>query len=172
MNLSDKAYPFWMRETQRMKIKQILEKVPMKGRVLDVACGPGFLEEMISDNNIANNIVAIDVNPEYVEKTKKVCPGCTAVVMDANEISLSEKFDTIYAIDIVHLLKPDKFFSGVRKVLAPNGKFVITVFCNENNHAEKADWLKGIVKDFNIQKEFLVKAENEWDFCLVLINDD
>jgi SAM-dependent methyltransferase len=161
--ISNQAYPFWMRETQLEKIRQILEKIPARGRVLDVACGPGFLEELITDKK---SIVAIDNNPEYVEKVKSL--GVDARVVDANTLNLVEKFDTIYAIDIIHLLDAELFFSSVKNIMKQDSILLLSVFCNEQNWEDKADWLKNMVKGFSVEQDFLVKSKNEWDFCLVL----
>lgn len=164
--ISDKIYPFWMRKTQKLKIKEILKRIPPRGKVLDVACGPGFLEELVNDE-----IVAIDINPEYVAETKRKNPKCLAIVGDANELNFPDNtFDLIYAIDVIHLLDAERFFNRVKSVLKTNGKIVLTTFCNRENCKEREKWLKGIVKNFsfNFIDEFVVKAEEEWDFCLVL----
>ena len=168
MGITDEVYPFWMADTQKEKIKQILVRVPPKGRILDVACGPGFLEKLVI-GEVRKKLVAVDINSEYIDNVKRDFPEVTALVGDANELKFPNgSFDVIYAIDIIHLLDSEKFFSGVMNVLDSRGKLVVTVFCNEHNLQEKDEWLKSIVKGFSIEEEFVVKSENEWDFCLVL----
>ena len=168
MGLTDETYEFWMADTQKEKIKQLLEEIPPMGKVLDVACGPGFLEELVNEK-VRKNIIAFDVNKEYVTKVKEKFPEVTVLEGDGNEMNFPPRsFDTVYAIDIIHLLEVENFLERVKEVLKPEGIFVLTIFCNEHNFEEKSEWLKEIVSGWEITNEFLVKSKNEWDFCLVL----
>ncbi len=56
----EEIYEDWMKETQKEKIKEILNNVEPRGRILDVGCGPGFLEEFLPE------AVALDKYPKYL----------------------------------------------------------------------------------------------------------
>ena len=150
----EEIYEDWMKETQRKKIKEILKKVKPYRRILDVGCGPGFLEEFLPE------AVALDKNQDYLDKIKG-----EKVLADANKIPFKSEFDTVFAIDIIHLIKNT---DELKRVLKKDGQLIVTIFCNKNNFEEKSKWLKNIFKDMKIKEEFIVKTEKEWDYVLVL----
>ncbi len=157
MMISSKIYSKWMEKTQRQKIKGILKHVKPKGKVLDVGCGPGFLEEYVE-------AVALDSDPENLEKVKG-----EKVLADANNMPFKDKaFDTIFCIDTIHKIKNT---SEILRVLKNNGLLIVSIFCNKYNYKEKTKWLKNIFKNLKIEKSFLIKTENEWDTVLILKNN-
>ncbi len=153
--LTDKIYENWMAPTQREKIAQILKKVkiPKGARVLDIGCGPGFLEEKIPW------AVAVDINPEYLKKIKG-----EKILSSGDELSFSQEFDFVFCIDILHLLKNPK---KVSEYVKPNGCLIVSIFCNESNSEERLNKLKNLFHNLELKKSFVVKAEKEWDAVCV-----
>ncbi len=155
MALTDEIYENWMGETQRRKIFKILEqvKVPKNSRVLDIGCGPGFLEEKIPW------AVAVDINPEYLKKIKG-----EKILASGDELKFSQEFDFVFCIDIIHLLKnPNKIIEYAK----PKGKIIVSIFCNENNSEERLAKLKDLFRDLVLEKSFIVKEKKEWDAVCV-----
>ena len=153
--LIDEIYENWMGETQRQKIFKILKevKVPKNSKVLDIGCGPGFLEEKIPW------AIAVDINPEYLKKIKG-----EKVLASGDELNFKKEFDFVFCIDTIHLLKnPRKIIEYAK----PNGKIIATLFCNENNFKERFSKLKEMFSDLKLEKEFLVKEKKEWDAVCV-----
>ncbi len=149
-------YEKWLKETQKEKIKQILEKIKPNGRILDIGSGFGALEYFV-------NAIALDVNENYLRKTKaeyKVKASGDALPFK------SGSFDFVFCIDTAHLLKNHK---EIKRVMKQGGKLIISVFCYKQNFKERANWLRKIVKDMELKtvNEFLVKTEKEWDFVIV-----
>ena len=151
----DKIYPRWMRNVQKKKIKNILDNVKISGKILDLGSGPGFLEELVE-----GDIIAIDIDIENLKKAKVL-----KVLANGDYLPFKKVFDVIFCIDILHLLKN---IDDIGDVLKKNGKIIASIFCNEHNFEEKSKWLKGLFKDFKIEKKFLIKTEKEWDFVLVV----
>jgi SAM-dependent methyltransferase len=153
--LTREIYEDWMEETQREKIKKILEQIEIRQPVLDIGSGPGFLEDYI-------DALAVDPDPKNLEKIKG-----PKLLADGNDLPFPEKsFSTIFCIDTVHFIKePEK----ILKLLKPDGRFVVTQFCNKYNYQEKLEELKEKFKNEKIEKEFLIKTDKEWDIVLILV---
>lgn len=151
--LSSKIYSKWMEKIQKQKIEEILKQVKPKGKVLDIGCGPGFLEEYI-------DAIALDSDPENLEKIKG-----EKVLADANDMPFKDKtFDTVFCIDTVHMIKN---ISEILRVLKDNGLLIVSTFCNEYNYKEKTEWLKNLFKGLGIEKSFLVRTKHEWDTVII-----
>lgn len=143
--LYGKIYQEFMAETQKEKYKQILSKTKPKGKILDVACGPGF------GAKIMKGAIFTDNNVTYLRAFKGL-----RVLADANFLPFkSDSFDTVLCIDFVHIMKNKKELTRVGKSL------IVSAFCSEFNCKQKLEWLK---ETFGAAKqEFLIKAEKEWD---------
>lgn len=157
---TDKIYAKWMAETQHKKIKEILRniKISPDARILDIGCGPGFLEEILQNKNI----IAVDTNAEYLEniKTEKI-------LASGDALNFKNEFDLVFCIDTIHLLKNPKKLADYLK---SGGKLVISIFCNENNSGEKLDFLKNIFSQLKLEKSFIIKTEKELDAVCVFKN--
>jgi len=150
--LYGKIYQEFMAETQKEKYRQILSiaKTKPKGKILDVACGPGFGSKMLKGAIFTDNNVA------YLRAFNGL-----RVLADANALPFRDKsFDTVLCIDFVHLMKKKKELARVGKSL------IVSAFCSEFNCKQKLEWLKGSFG--KAEQEFLVKAKNEWDAVIVI----
>jgi len=155
--LTEKIYDKWMKETQRKKIQEILKQVEVVQPVLDIGCGPGFLEEFIE-------AVATDIDEENLAKVKG-----KKILADGNNLPFEpESFSTIFCIDTIHFIKEPK---KLLKFLKKDGKLIVGQFCNQHNHKEKLLELKNKFSNIKIEKEFLIKTEKEWETVLVLSNN-
>jgi ubiquinone/menaquinone biosynthesis C-methylase UbiE len=142
-----------MREAQESKLKEILKKVSLQGRVLDVGCGPGFLSYLIP------HVCSVDVDLQSLKEAKGL-----KVLADGNRLPFKdESFSTVFCIDTIHLLQsPDEIF----RVLKVGGEAVISTYCNKYNKDEKLQSLISMLKDFTIKREFIV-GNSELDAVVV-----
>lgn len=103
--------------------------VPMKSRVLDIACGFGTGAKYLSDNG-PREIVGVDVSQEVVEhclsKYEDV-ENLTFICGDALEIEFNDTyFDVIVSIHTMeHVLDDNLFLQKLRKWLKRKGTIVL-----------------------------------------------
>lgn len=153
MAISSKIYAEWMREIQGEKIKGILEHVVPGGRILDVGCGAGFLEEQF------RNACAVDIDLENLKKA-----GAKKVLASGDALPFKSKiFDIIFCIDAIHLMRNREEFG---RVLSNRGRAVISMFCSEYSKQNKLQWLKNEFKNWKIEKAFFVGSK-ELDAVIV-----
>lgn len=143
--LYGKVYKEFMGETQQQKYKQILDKTKPEGKILDVACGPGFGVRFLKGS------IFTDKSLDYLRTFKGM-----RVLADANFLPFKDgAFDATLCIDYVHLMENKKELTRVGKTA------IISAFCSEFNSKQKLEWLK---ENFGkVDQEFLIKAEHEWD---------
>ena len=150
--MMEKIYSEWMGDTQRKKITEILTKVEVKGRVLDIGAGPGFLEEFV-------DAIAVDIDLENL----KIAKG-KKILADGNNLPFKEEtFDTIFCIDTIHLIENNHY---IEDLLKKDGRLIVSLFCNEYNFKDRMDYLKGLFS-LEIEKEFTIRTKKEWDAVVV-----
>ncbi|MEM2924386.1 MAG: class I SAM-dependent methyltransferase [Methanocellales archaeon] len=151
---SRKIYPSWMERNQKRKMAQIIEiypEVKYKDRILDIGSGPGFLEEILP------NAIALDIDLENLKKVK----GRNKVLASGDFLPFkSNCIDVVFCIDSVHLLKST---CEIERVLRGSGLAIITIFCSEYNKKERLNYLKKLVSNLEIEREFIVEGESELD---------
>ena len=155
-----KIYETWMGGNQEEKIKEILKNVQPQKRILDIGCGPGFLEQFIKETFL------VDIDLENLKKAG--CDG-NKVLADGSHLPFKDRsFKTIFCIDTIHLLNTEKITGEIKRALA-DGMAIITTFCNEYNKSEKMSELKTPFEDFTIEREFFA-GTSEIDAVIVVRN--
>jgi SAM-dependent methyltransferase len=104
-------------------------------RLLDVACGPGFVSEAAAARGAEP--VGLDVAAAMVERARSRCPGLTFVEGDAQRLPFpDESFDAVTMnFGILHLSQPETGLAEARRVLVPGGRFAFTTWVAEGNTA-------------------------------------
>lgn len=101
-----------------------------KGRVLDVACGPGIVTAELA--RIAREVVAFDLTPEMLLKAQERCAkaGRTNVRFEEGTASAlpfaDASFDAVVTrLSFHHFLEPQKVLAEMHRVLKPTGTVAI-----------------------------------------------
>jgi SAM-dependent methyltransferase len=102
-------------------------------RLLDVACGPGFVSQAALARGA--DPVGVDVAPAMLERARLRCPGALFVEGDAQQLPFDDAaFDAVTMnFGILHLSRPDAALAEARRVLVPGGRFAFTAWIDEGN---------------------------------------
>ncbi len=113
----------------RVRREKVLDMVPPKTRVVDIACGPGVMIRGLRSKNC--DITCTDAAPEMIARIKEEHgeeKDLTAVVGDAYQLPFDgASYDVALAMGLIEYLEDeDRFLSEVQRILKNNGIFIIT----------------------------------------------
>ncbi|WP_296603015.1 class I SAM-dependent methyltransferase [Nocardioides sp.] len=102
-------------------------------RAVDVGCGPGVLTARLADRLGAENVVAIDPSPPFVEAARERCPGVDVRYGRAEALPFADAaYDAVLANLVVHFMSdPVRGLQEMGRVARPDGVVAATVW----NHA-------------------------------------
>jgi tocopherol O-methyltransferase len=123
-------------EAAEQLIKLLVQRANIStgARVLDVGCGFGGSSIWLAQN-LDCKVTGITISPVQLEMAidaaRELTNKPTFMVHDANELSLTDTFDVIWAVEVLsHLSERAEFFKRAAKLLVQNG-----IIC-------EAAWLK------------------------------
>lgn len=96
--------------------------------VLDIACGDGYGSKMLADK--ASRVIGVDINEEIISSAEKKYThprlifkqgSATAIPLPDASVDLAVSFETIE-----HLAEHDEMLLEIRRVLRPDGLFLIS----------------------------------------------
>jgi SAM-dependent methyltransferase len=102
-------------------------------RVLDVACGPGFVSESAALRGATP--VGLDFAAAMVERAVSRRPGLEFVVGDAQKLPFRDgAFDAVTMnFGILHMSEPERAIGEARRVLAPGARYAFTAWVEDGN---------------------------------------
>lgn len=129
--------PLFNDETVLARIREAAKLAP-SSRVLDVACGPGIVVEVLARG--AGEVVACDITPEMLEKTERRCraAGLTnvrCVLGRAEDLPFDDgSFDAVVTRSALHHFPdPTAALREMSRVIRNDGRIVIVdVMASEN----------------------------------------
>ena len=97
-------------------------------RVLDLCCGQGTLTAMICEAGAS--VSGLDFSPEMIAKARRAAPDAEFVTGDAMAMPFGEaEFDLVVCnFGMMHIPDQPKALNEVRRVLKPNGEFVMATW--------------------------------------------
>jgi 2-polyprenyl-3-methyl-5-hydroxy-6-metoxy-1,4-benzoquinol methylase len=116
---------FW----RHLKAYDLVSSCVKSAEVLDIGCGDGYGAYHMS--RFVKSVVGIDYDePAIVNAREKYnAPNLSYELLDAEKVnSLGSKFDVITCFqNIEHIEHPENMVEGVKKILKPNGLFIVSV---------------------------------------------
>jgi len=106
------------------RVKKMLEMVPQKKHVLDLACNEGTITDLIRRKG--NEVVGLDMSINALSLARKKNLELTRA--SANHLPFSDStFDIVMAGEIIeHIFDTGGFLNEIRRVLKPEGELIIT----------------------------------------------
>ncbi len=132
-------------------------------KILDAACGPGWLSDQISAAGF-KNIEALDASGPFLEHAKTKYPNLKFTAADLNTTLpyAGDEFDTIIMSMAAHDVEDQvKTFTELRRILKPGGKFMLT-FVNPYYAFPVGVWKRGIIGRLLMRRPRLLIRPYHW----------
>ncbi|MEU4689444.1 class I SAM-dependent methyltransferase [Actinoplanes sp. NPDC023714] len=108
---------------------EIVGEVPLQpGRVLDAGCGTGNLTRAVRARR-PGEIVAVDLSPVMLERSRRKNPGVTHVRadLDGDLREVPGAFDVILCGNVLYAVTdPERTLAVLKSRLAPGGRLIVT----------------------------------------------
>ncbi len=164
----------WWFISRRRYLLDLLKDASRDFKILDVGCSSGiFLKDLEHLGFKKQNLFGVDISEKAIANCKS--NGIqNAFVMDAENITIPEKFDIIVASDCLEHLKDDrKAIKNWKELLKKDGKMYVFVpafqslwsYHDEvNRHFRR--YTNQELKEKLISEKLEVVKSSYWNFCL------
>ncbi|MGQ3684505.1 MAG: methyltransferase domain-containing protein [Candidatus Loosdrechtia sp.] len=128
----DKRWSFYISATLRETLKRL--DIKPTDTLLDVGCGTGTLLEAISQKYPSAKLVGTDISREMLRIAyRKQFKKCSLVESNSRQLPFhSESFDMVVSCNAFHYFRmPEECLSEIARVLKPQGRIVITDWCDD-----------------------------------------
>ncbi|PSQ97628.1 MAG: SAM-dependent methyltransferase [Bacteroidetes bacterium SW_9_63_38] len=128
---------FWRRYMNKtLPVAQRTAAVTSGERVLDLACGTGELIARIARTMPEADLAGVDLSAGMVEQARRKLsdiPNAEVQRADAHDLLFSaDAFDAVVCANTFHYFThPDTVLAEVRRVLRPDGRFVVLDWCRD-----------------------------------------
>jgi trans-aconitate 2-methyltransferase len=92
--------------------------------VLDAGCGGGRVTRQLLE--LTPNVIAVDADPNMVEKARATLPGSVPVYhQDLLELEIPQKVDVVFSCAVFHWITDhERLFERLNQVLKPGGRLL------------------------------------------------
>jgi len=173
-------------------LRKEIENLDFKS-IVDLGCGPAINTWLFPDKSY----IGIDINPKYIEYSKKKYPLATFLVADVarDKYKLPRSPDLFLINSLLHHIWDEDvnlILSNVKQHLPKQGKVLIIenilppeerrikhwLVRHDRGKFSKTyqDWKELFTKYFNIEKSYLFEGKllnffNIWEFCLFILKN-
>jgi ubiquinone/menaquinone biosynthesis C-methylase UbiE len=125
--VADKYHQYFEQLT-RQTIPVLLEGINKGSKVIDIACGPGYVCEAAAEKGCT--VTGVDFSATMIERAKKLFPQIEFVEGDAEALTFPDQtFDHLTMnFGLLHLEHPEKALAESHRVLKKGGSASFTVW--------------------------------------------
>lgn len=114
-------------------LDELLQFMPREGQVLELGCGFGLFALYFAQSHPGLQLTGIDLNASRIAMARRAAQRLnvhqvTFLEGDARDLTLSQSFDAIYMLDILHHLPPESvepLLLQLKQRLKPGGILLI-----------------------------------------------
>lgn len=155
-NNSKEPWGFSFRASQQYRYNAYLQTLKHFSdnytSILDIGCSQGQFTTVLQD--IASNIIAIDISERAIQRAKEKYGGCKKIRFEVGSLPLlkynNEQFDLVLALEVLYYLEKEeriKALKEIKRVLKKDGFLLISVNIG-NPPYFKIDEFYNLVNDF------------------------
>ena len=115
----------WVEQRRLAAIAAMVSARP-EDRILEVGCGGGHILQLFPDSQLTG----VDVSGEMLHKARRNLDGYNVELLkgELDELNLPQQsFDKIICSEVLeHVVSPVQILKGIRRLVRPNGRVVIT----------------------------------------------
>jgi trans-aconitate methyltransferase len=186
-------YRLWAGLMASVKLKVLQKEIENLGykTIVDLGCGPAINTRLFADKRY----IGIDINPKYIEYSKKRYPSATFLVADVakDKYKLPHNPDLFVINSLLHHICEEEtklILNNVRQQLPKQGKVLIIenilppeekrikhwLVLHDRGKFSKTykDWKELFAQYFEIEKGYLFDAKllyffSIWELCLFVL---
>jgi ubiquinone/menaquinone biosynthesis C-methylase UbiE len=130
--------------------QKFIEKLPPRGKIIDIGCGPGRDAKLFSDSGF--EVIGVDFSPKMVELAKQHAPNCSFHVMDIEKLAFPpETFHGAWAnCALLHISKQGipAVLDKIHALLKPKGSLYLSLKQSHIDESFEADSRYGGLEKF------------------------
>jgi len=115
-----------------LKFEMVSNKMPLKGKLLDIGCGLGHFCRYMKARNFYLDIYGCDFSSYAIRKAREIAKICGMEIKfklgGIEPLPYEDNtFDIVSAQEIIeHISYPEEFLKEIWRILKPNGKMFLT----------------------------------------------